>query len=212
MDIKALQEKLGYHGVFLGLVGLLASAALATADMATHEDIRLAERRDLEASLKQVLPQGFADNDLLKDTVTLARGDGKEVKVFRARLGGEAKGAVFEVSSRGYAGDVVALLGVDTAGVVQGVRVLKHQETPGLGDKIDVAKSKWVLDFDGKSFGNPAPEKWGVKKDGGVFDQFAGATITPRAVVKAVREGMEFYRDHKDEIYSKPADGGGKEH
>lgn len=212
MDIKALQEKVSYHGIFLGLIGLAASAALATADLATHDSIVAAEKADLESSLKQVLPEGFADNDLLKDVVSFKRKDGKDVKVFRARLGGEAKGAVFEVSSRGYAGDVVALMGVDSAGAVLGVRVMKHQETPGLGDKIDIAKNKWILDFDGKSLGNPPLEKWAVKKDGGVFDQFAGATITPRAVVKAVREGMEFYRDNKTEIYAKPAETTGKEH
>lgn len=212
MDIKSLQEKVSYHGIFLGLIGLAASAALATADLATHDSIVAAEKADLENSLKQVLPEGFADNDLLKDVVSFKRKDGKDVKVFRARLGGEVKGAVFEVSSRGYAGDVVALMGVDSAGAVLGVRVMKHQETPGLGDKIEIAKNKWILDFDGKSLGNPPLEKWAVKKDGGVFDQFAGATITPRAVVKAVREGMEFYRDNKTEIYAKPAETTGKEH
>lgn len=211
MDIKQLQEKLGYHGVFLGLIGLGASAALATADLATHQDILAAEKRDLEASLKQVLPEGFADNDLLKDAVSLEQKDGKPVKVYRARLGGEPRGAVFQVSSRGYAGEVVALMGVDAAGKVLGVRIIKHQETPGLGDKIEVAKSRWILDFDGKSLGEPPIGQWNVKKDGGIFDQFAGATITPRAVVKAVREGMEFYRDHRAEIYSKPTESLAKE-
>ncbi len=178
----------------------------------THDEILAAEKRDLEASLKQVLPVGLADNDLLKDAVRFKRKDGKEVLVYRARLGSEPKAAVFQVSSRGYAGDVVALMGVDTEGTVLGVRVTKHMETPGLGDKIEIAKNQWILDFNGKSLGRPPLEKWGVKKDGGVFDQFAGATITPRAVVKAVREGMEFYRDNRTEIYAKPAETSGKEH
>jgi electron transport complex protein RnfG len=85
-------------------------------------------------------------------------------------------------------------------------------ETPGLGDKIEIAKNQWILDFNGKSLGHPPLEKWGVKKDGGVFDQFAGATITPRAVVKAVREGMEFYREQQTEIYARPAETSKKEH
>jgi electron transport complex protein RnfG len=212
MNIKELQKKIGYHGIFLGLVGLLASAALATANLVTHDEILAAEKRDLEVSLKQVLPAGFADNDLLKDAVLLKRKDGKKVLVYRARLGSEPKGAVFEVTSRGYAGDVVALMGVDVAGTVLGVRIIKHMETPGLGDKIEVSKNAWILDFNGKSLGNPPLEKWGVKKDGGVFDQFAGATITPRAVVKAVREGMEFYRDKQAEIYARPAETSEKEH
>ena len=202
MNLDKLREKLAYHGVLLGIIGLAASGTLATADHFTHGAIEQAEARDLQASLKQVLPDGFADNDLLKDTVSLNKADGSEVLVYRARLGGEAKGAVFQVASRGYAGDVVALLGVDKKGAILGVRVVKHQETPGLGDKIEVAKTKWILDFDGKSLGNPPVERFGVKKDGGVFDQFAGATITPRAVVKAVREGLEFYRDHQTEIYA----------
>ncbi len=202
MNLSAWKEKLGYHGVLLGLVGLAASGALATADHFTHHEIEAAEARDLQASLKQVLPEGFADNDLLKDTVRLKKADGSEVTVYRARSGGEAKGAVFQVASRGYAGDVVALMGVDTQGKILGVRVIKHMETPGLGDKIEIAKAKWILSFDGKSLGNPPPERFGVKKDGGIFDQFAGATITPRAVAKAVREGLEFYRDHQQEIYT----------
>lgn len=211
MNLEQLQEKIGYHGVFLGLVGLAASAALAMADHVTNADIKAAEKRDLQASLKQVLPEGFADNDLLKDAIRLKREDGKDVVIYRARKGGEPKGAVYQVLGRGYAGEVQILMGVNKDGSMLGVRVIKHQETPGLGDKIEIAKSKWILSFDGKSLGNPPIEKWGVKKDGGIFDQFAGATITPRAVVKAVREGMVFYRDHQAEIYSKPAEDIAKE-
>jgi electron transport complex protein RnfG len=92
------------------------------------------------------------------------------------------------------------LIGVDTKGTLLGARVIRHKETPGLGDKIELAKSKWIRDFEGKSLESPPPEKWAVKKDGGVFDQFAGATITPRAVVKAVKEGMTFYAAHRQEI------------
>ena len=200
MNLDTLREKLGYHGILLGLVGLGASAALATADHFTHADIAAAEIRDIQASLKQVLPEGFADNDLLQDVALLKNAEGSEVKVYRARLAGQPRGAVFQVASRGYAGDVEALLGVDRNGAILGVRVVKHQETPGLGDKIELAKSRWILSFDGKSLGKPPAERFAVKKDGGIFDQFAGATITPRAVVKAVKGGLEFYAAHRDEI------------
>ena len=91
-------------------------------------------------------------------------------------------------------------MAVDSDGRTLGVRVLKHSETPGLGDKIEVKKVPWVKSFDGKSLVDPALEKWAVKKDGGIFDQFAGATITPRAVVKAVKGGMDFFTAHKAEI------------
>lgn len=104
------------------------------------------------------------------------------------------------VSERGYSGEILVLMAVDVDGKMLGARVLKHTETPGLGDKIEVAKDKWILSFNGKSLGEPPADKWGVKKDGGVFDQFAGATITPRAVVKAVKGGMLFFSEHKAEI------------
>ena len=97
-------------------------------------------------------------------------------------------------------GEILVLMAVDVDGKMLGARVLKHTETPGLGDKIEIAKDKWILSFNGKSLGEPPADKWGVKKDGGVFDQFAGATITPRAVVKAVKGGMLFFSEHKAEI------------
>ena len=91
------------------------------------------------------------------------------------------------------AGDIDVILGLAADGKVLGARVLAHKETPGLGDKIEVAKGDWILAFDGLSLGNPPPERWAVKKDGGDFDQFSGATITPRAVVRALKGGLEFF-------------------
>ncbi len=199
MNLEAIREKICYQPLLLGIFALLASGALAWASNATGDAIAAAEAKDLRDSLSEVLPQGMADNDFLKDTVDLDKG-GKTVTIYRARQGGVVKAALFKVAERGYAGDIQVLMAVDTDGRTLGVRVLKHVETPGLGDKIEVKKDKWLKDFDGKSLGDPAPEKWGVKKDSGVFDQFAGATITPRAVVKAVKGGLEFYAEHRQEI------------
>ena len=165
-----------------------------------HPKIVEAEERDLQASLAEVLPAGFADNELLKDTISLTGDDGKPVTIYRARKAGSITGAVFQTVGRGYGGEMIVLIGVDAKGTLLGARVIRHKETPGLGDKIELAKSKWIRDFEGKSLESPPAEKWAVKKDGGVFDQFAGATITPRAVVKAVKEGMSFYAAHRDEI------------
>ena len=202
MNLQDLREKLGYHAAALGVIALAASVTLAFADLGTHKGIEAAEKRDLLQSLAQVLPEGFADNDLLKDKVTVKDANGKEVQVYRARLKGEAKGVVFQQANRGYANDVVVLMGVDISGKLLGVRVIKHSETPGLGDKIDIAKTDWIVGFNGKSLGDPPVEKFGVKKDGGIFDQFAGATITPRAVVKSVREGLQFFAANKAEIFA----------
>lgn len=199
MNLEAIREKIGYQPLLLGTFALLASGALAVVSEATGPAIAAAEAKDLRDSLAEVLPAGMADNDFLKDTIDLQR-NGQTVTIYRARQGGEMKAALFKVAERGYAGDIQVLMAVDMDGRTLGVRVLKHTETPGLGDKIEVKKDDWVLDFNGKSLGEPALEKWGVKKDNGVFDQFAGATITPRAVVKAVKGGLEFFTARKGEI------------
>lgn len=199
MNFESFREKIGYQPVLLGVFALLASGALAWASGATSEAIAAAEAKDLRDSLSEVLPQGFADNDFLNDKVEIER-NGKPVTIYRARQGDVVKGAVFKVAERGYAADIQVLMAVDAEGKTLGVRVLKHAETPGLGDKVDIKKDPWIKGFDGKSLSDPTPDKWGVKKDSGVFDQFAGATITPRAVVKAVKGGLEFYAAHRKEI------------
>lgn len=199
MNFESCREKMGYQPILLGTFALLASGALAWASNATGGAIAAAEAKDLRDSLSEVLPQGFADNDFLNDKLEIER-DGKMVTIYRARQGETVKGAVFKVGERGYAAEIQVLMAVDAEGKTLGVRVIKHAETPGLGDKIEVKKDPWIKDFDGKGLGNPAPEKWGVKKDGGIFDQFAGATITPRAVVKAVKGGLDFYAAHRKEI------------
>lgn len=198
MNLAQLRGMLAYPGVVLGGIGLLTSGALALADRATLADIQAAQELDMKLSLTQVLP-GKYDNDLLKDTVTLPGPDG-DVTVYRARRDGKVVAVVFKVQARGYAGPVVSMMGVDRDGSVLGVRVIKHTETPGLGDKIDPAKSNWIYEFEGKSLGEPPAEKFAVKKDGGVFDQFAGATITPRAVVKSVKGGLEFFAREKSRL------------
>lgn len=199
MNLDAIREKIGYQPLLLGVVALLASGALAVVSGATAPAIAAAEAKDLRDSLSEVLPAGLADNDFLKDTVEIQR-DGKPLTIYRARHGSELKAVLFKVAERGYSGEISVLMAVDMEGRTLGVRILKHTETPGLGDKIEIRKDDWVLDFNGKSLGDPKPEQWGVRKDNGVFDQFAGATITPRAVVKAVKGGLEFFAARKQDI------------
>jgi electron transport complex protein RnfG len=190
MNFEALRAKLAYQTLLLGSVVLLTSAALALASRTTEADIQAAAARDLQASLAQVLP-GQYDNDLLTDTLRLAFDEGPTV--YRARRAGRVEAVVFQTVARGYAGPIVCIMGVSRDGQLLGVRVLKHRETPGLGDKIEAAKDDWIHAFEGKSLGSPAPDKWAVRKDGGAFDQFSGATITPRAVVRAVKDGLELF-------------------
>jgi len=194
-----LRAGLAYQGISLGVIALLAATALAVGDHLTRAPIAAAAARDLQASLTQVLPEGFADNDLLADVREVADAGGTR-RVYRARRDGRVVGAVFQDAARGYAGEIVVLIGVDTAGRLLGVRVLRHSETPGLGDKIEAAKSRWIHAFAGRSLDDPGAAGWAVRKDGGMFDQFAGATITPRAVVRAVHAGLAFHAAHRAEI------------
>ena len=206
--IAVWRDRLAYQPLSLGFIALITSFLLFVGNQLTRDAVAKAEQDDLQRSLQDVLPPGYADNALLADTVEVAQAGGPPVTVYRSRHHGEVNGAVFRMAARGYAGDVVVLMGVDSGGTLLAVRVIKHQETPGLGDKIEIAKTNWIDGFQGKSLASPAPERWAVKKDGGVFDQFAGATITPRAVVKAVKQGLEFYDGHRDEIVSAPTHSG----
>jgi electron transport complex protein RnfG len=164
------------------------------------DDIAARALDDQLDSLSAVMPQGLYDNDLVQDAIVMQNAHGKNITVYRAFKNNQLTGAAFETSSIGYAGEIKLMLGVDANGKILGTRVVAHKETPGLGDKIEVRKGDWILGFTGLGFGNPPVEKWKVKKDGGQFDQFTGATITPRAVLKAIREGLEFFDAHKAQM------------
>jgi electron transport complex protein RnfG len=192
-----------YPPLLLGAVALCASVSLALAASATQEAIREADARDLRVSLAQVLPEGFAENDLVADRAMIDVA-GRAFAVYRAKTAGETtRGVVFEVRGKGYGGEIAILMAVDREGGILGVRILKHTETPGLGDKIEAAKSDWIQSFSGKAL---TTARWAVRKDGGDFDQFAGATITPRAVVKAVKEGLEIFGQHRAAFLGEPED------
>ncbi len=202
MTLETLRARLSYQTLLLGTAALLTSGALALAARVTGPAIEAAAAEDLKQSLVQVLPGGH-DNDLLADTLTLPGPDGN-VTVYRARRDGKVDAVVFKVQGKGYAGAIVSVIGVDHDGRLLGVRVIAHRETPGLGDKIEPAKDAWIHAFKGKSLGDPPAARFAVKKDGGDFDQFAGATITPRAVVDSVRGGLEFFAREKTRLLDLP--------
>ena len=163
-------------------------------------------------SISEVLPAGSYDNDLLKDTLewpaTPALGLDDTSTVYRGRKAGQPAALVLEtVATDGYSGKIRMLIGVQADGTLTGVRVTEHKETPGLGDYIDPKKDKnkehpWVEQFDGKSLVNLSERDWKVKKDGGRFDSVAGATISPRAVIKAVHKTLNYVAEHRVELYA----------
>jgi electron transport complex protein RnfG len=196
------KHKIYYLTALVGGFSLLASTLLSLGDFITKDDIALRRADDLKTSLGQVIPPEFHDNDLLTDILICPQQEliEKELQVYRARIGNDVQAVAYETSVPGYAGPIVLLMGVDRNGAILGVRVVSHAETPGLGDKIEMSKSNWILSFNGHSLTDPMPDKWGVKKDGGIFDQFTGATITPRRTVNALRQGLEFFDKYRSQL------------
>lgn len=201
-DLDALRQRLDYQTYILAAAALVASLTLGLADLATSGAIEKRRQEDRLATLSQVLPEAMHDNDLLTDARDVeGPAEGTKTRVHVARKNGAATGCAFQWTARGgYSGDILLMVGIDRDGKTLGVRVVAHAETPGLGDKIERNKSDWILAFDGRSLENTAPERWKVKKDGGDFDQFAGATITPRATVRGVESALKFFERHREEI------------
>jgi len=194
-------------GVFLSLFAVVGTTLVALTEYTTSEAIVENERQVLLRNLYALLPRDRLDNDIAADIQELPAstllGTDDASTVYRARLGGEPVAAIFNsVAPDGYNGKIHLLVGVYIDGRLAGVRVVKHAETPGLGDAVEIRKSPWINDFAGKSLDNPTPERWRVKRDGGDFDQFTGATITPRAVVAAVRNTLLYYQQNADMIFN----------
>jgi len=189
----------GKHALVLGGFSLAATLMLTLAYGLTKDPIEKSALEDLRHSLEQVIPVSIYDNNPAADTVRL-KIDGASLLVYRASKAKHVTGVAFETSRKGYSGEIRLLLGIDENGKLLGVRVLKHTETPGLGDKIEVNRNAWITRFNGLSLGNPPDALWAVKKDGGQFDQFAGATITPRAVVNGIRDGLRLFAVHRNTL------------
>lgn len=195
---------------------LLAFALVGTAMLAYMFEITRApiEKSEAEARLalfKQILPTSAHDNDLLKDVIEIAPSDllGNHLPTQAniAKLNNQTTGIILEaIAHDGYSGDIKLLIAIRANGSISGVRVLAHKETPGLGDYIDIAHGNWIKQFNDESLTKTIAQDniekpWQVKKDGGTFDYMAGATITPRAVVKAVFKALQFYEMNKKTFF-----------
>lgn len=211
--MNEMKQKMAYHPILLGGIALIAGAMLVFVDAGTRGPIADRQAEDLRASLTQVVPASSYDNNLLEDTVVLHypldyADHVAGITFYRARLSGKVVAAAFEVIGMGYSGAIRIMMGVRSDGSIMAVRVIAHAETPGLGDKIEKAKSDWITHFAAMSLEKLTQQQWAVKKDGGEFDQFSGATITPRAVVRAVHKGLTYFNAHRAEILATEASHG----
>ena len=189
---------IGLSGTVLALFAAITSVAIGWTYLGTKAQIDFEVRRSEARQLLEIFPPDTHDNEIIDDVFEVAAetallGIRESRQGYRVRQGSNVIGVILPATARdGYSGDIRALVGVRRDGSVAGVRVVAHRETPGLGDKVDLRKSDWILDFNERSLTNPALRAWNVEKDGGVFDQFTGATVTPRAVILATRRALEY--------------------
>lgn len=206
--MKTLARHMGIAALILTGFAVIGTGLVAFTHTVTAERIAENERQALLANLNMLVPADRYDNAVTKDVRYItdpAFGTAEPVPVYRAYKAGQPV-ALFAtpVAPDGYSGDIRLLIGMYADGTLAGIRVLAHKETPGLGDGIEASRSDWILQFAGKSLSNPEPSGWAVKKDGGHFDQFTGATITPRAVVKATRRFLEYFATHREQLFANP--------
>lgn len=198
--------------VILFLFVVIFTGLLSGAYLWTLPTIEAAAAEEKMKLINEVLPRASYDNDLLKDAVPLAPdaalGQDEASTAYRARLRGQASALVLEaLAPDGYAGRIRLLIALGADGTVLGVRVTQHKETPGLGDYIEPKKDKnkghpWITQFDGRLPTDANEREWKVKKDGGRFDSVAGATVTPRAVIKAVRKAALYVARNREQLFA----------
>ena len=188
---------------------VIGTAVLASTFSLTHDLIVKSEEEEKLKLIKQIVPGALFDNDIIKDTLAVPAnaqlGTSRPGIAYRARLQGKPSVVVLEaVAPDGYAGKINLIVAIREDASITGVRVVQHKETPGLGDYIDFAKNRWISLFDGAAHARYKEGDWKVKKDGGQFDYMAGATITPRAVVKAVHKALHYYEENREQLFAAP--------
>lgn len=194
-------------GLILAGLAAICTALVAVTHAVTAPRIAANEQAYLEQSLAPVLEGVEYDGKLSESTIVIAEPNelpGNEpVTVYRVFADERPVAALFVVNARGgFAGSIRLLIGIAANGSITGVRVLDHRETPGLGDLIESSKSDWILQFAGRSLADPPPPSWAIKRDGGEFDQLTGASITPRAVIRGIRDTLEYFGENREIVFA----------
>ncbi|CAK1694932.1 MULTISPECIES: electron transport complex subunit RsxG [Vibrio] len=202
------------NGLVLAIFACASTGLVAVTHYLTKDQIKQQEQAQLLSVLNQVIPHDLHDNELFSAcTLVQAEELGTEqaMPAYIAKLNGEPSAIAIEaIAPDGYNGAIKVIVGMKIDGTILGTRVLSHQETPGLGDKIDLRVSDWILSFAGKQVTDSNLDRWKVRKDGGDFDQFTGATITPRAVVKSVKQAVQYVNQNNQALLAQPLNCGGE--
>lgn len=207
MALPEISRSMIKNSLVLGLFAVVTVGTVALTQLGTAARIETSQREAQVRALAEILPSSSYDNHLLDNVVQVFDPKLLGVKTpqdaYIALKNGQPSAIILKATAPdGYSGAIHLLIGINANGTLAGVRALNHRETPGLGDRIDLSKSNWILGFNGKSLNNPDDNGWAVKKDRGVFDQFAGATITPRAVVKAVHKALQYFDAHQQQLFA----------
>lgn len=209
-----LTKMISKNGLILAIFAAVCVGLIAVTYYVTRDTIAGEMEAALARTLNQLVAEDKYDNDVYHDCTLIqdatVLGSKKPLKAYRMRKNGEPVAVVMEsIAPNGYSGKIAMVVGIYQDGTIAGVRVTDHKETPGLGDKVDAKKSDWILDFEGKSLSNPEIEGWAVSKDGGQFDAFTGATITPRAVIQQVATTLKFFEENKQQLFEGAQNCGG---
>ncbi|HKS57067.1 MAG TPA: electron transport complex subunit RsxG [Steroidobacteraceae bacterium] len=196
--------------VVLVLLAAVLTAIIAVVAGVTRDRIVHNEQAWITQRLDALVPPGMHDNDLLADSIAVTSpdllGSAQPVRIYRARRGGAPVAAVIRaIAPDGYRGPIELLVAIGQDGRLIGVQVIRHNETPGLGDAFESRDVHWLDRFRGRSLTDPPTQRWTVRRDGGDFDAFTGATITPRAIVKAVRNALDYYQRNSQRIFELPS-------
>jgi electron transport complex protein RnfG len=194
----------------LVLLAAALTAIVALVASVTRERIRHNEQAWISQRLDALVPPATHDNDLLTDSIAVTSpdllGSTQPVRIYRARRAGAPVAAVIRaIAPDGYRGPIELLVAIAQDSRLIGVQVIRHDETPGLGDAFESRDVHWLDHFRGRSLTDPPPPRWTVRRDGGDFDAFTGATITPRAIVKAVRNALDYYQRNSKQIFDLPS-------
>jgi electron transport complex protein RnfG len=205
--IVTYKKNIVITATLLMLFAVAGAALVGLTYIETAADIKHNEELTLLRKLNTIIPAAAYDNDLLADTIIIPPqpllGTAEDTLVYRARKDDRNVAAIFSsIAPNGYNGPIQMLVGVYADGRLAGVRIVKHRETPGLGDAVELSHSKWILGFNNKSLTDPDAKHWKVKRDGGIFDQFTGATITPRAVVSAVHDALLYFDKNQAVLFA----------